>query len=332
MILLIRRLVALCLVCGVCSSASAWSNDFWRAVKNYVDSADFVGCDTSYVRLPREGFTVYANSYLMDTRLRVTHASAAPQHVPFTFDGLLSTQGSAQVSLGVLYRGWGLSYSRDISDFKDSEWAFMTYGQSYGAEFRLHNSHSFRTLEIEMPDGSLLEGPFPEMAISRCHNRTFTANTYYVFNHQRFSLPAARSHTVIQRRSSGSWLAAMNYRFVRTRQSENKLKQSHLQLGGGYAYNWAWGDGRYLLNAMAMPTFSVWSSCHVTDEGDASSYNLYQKWLSPGGVAHVGTVINLGHWLTGVSAIFTFDSLRTTEGFSLYTYDWLARGFIGYRF
>lgn len=327
------RLIALCLICAVTATMTAHPRDLWRTVKNYIDSADIVGCDTNYVRLPREGFTVYANAYLMDTKLRVSHASAAPQHVPFTFDGLLSTQGSAQLSLGISYRGWGLSYSRDISDFKDSELAFMTYGQTYGAEFRLHDSHSLRTVAIEMPDGSLVEGPSPdESSISRCHNLTFQANTYYVFNHRQFSLPAARSHTVIQRRSSGSLLAALNYRFVRTHQSADKLKQSHVQLGGGYAYNWVWRDGRCLLNATAMPTFSVWSKCHVTNETEATNYNLYQKWLSPGAVTHVGTVINIGHLVTGASAIFTFDSLRTTEGFTLYTYDWLTRAFVGYRF
>lgn len=36
-------------------------------------------------------------------------------------------------------------------------------------------------------------------------------NLYYIFNHRKFSYPAAYAQSTVQRRSAGSWLAGIGY-------------------------------------------------------------------------------------------------------------------------
>ena len=89
-------------------------------------------------------------------------------------------------------------------------------------------------------------------------------NMYYIFNHKRFSYPAAFSQSTIQRRSSGSALCGIGYtkhslsidwdklysivsdklgedvasRYMSEGPDTKKINYTDISLSGGYAYNW----------------------------------------------------------------------------------------------
>jgi hypothetical protein len=48
-------------------------------------------------------------------------------------------------------------------------------------------------------------------------------NLYYIFNHRRFSYPAAYSQSTVQRHSAGSWLAGIGYTNQKLSMDWNKL-------------------------------------------------------------------------------------------------------------
>ena len=356
----ILRLMLLVLLSA--STVKAQADGFWRALKNWVDSADIKGCDTTYLHLPKEGFVGYGNVYLTGTNAYLTYDQGTTDQGPVTVSGRLHTQVTTLFSAGISYRGWGVSYSKDLSKHGDTEWSFCSYGQGYGLETRIHKSTSLSgTLDVGL-DG-VEEGYKIRTKDSR--HRLVLGNFYYVFGRKRFSLPAAMSHTIIQKRSSGSWLAILNYRhssttidgnqlrfFIAQKELDagtmgrvlfNRLSQTQVSLGGGYAHNFIFREGRFLLHFSAMPMLSVWHrnrsyyNTHVwnSDSGlmqdEKQSVAISQK-LAINGTIHSSFVYNFSRYVTGVMAFANIDSFPEKEKFSLYTFDWSSRFFFGVRF
>lgn len=354
------RLLLLVLLSAATPEAQA--DGFWRALKNWVDSADIKGCDTTYLHLPKEGFIGYGNVYLTGTNAFLTYDQGMTELGTATVSGRLHTRVTTLFSAGISYRGWGLSYSKDLSKHGDTEWSFCSYGQGYGLETRIHKSTTLSgTLDVEL--GGIEEGY--KIWTKNSRHRLVLGNFYYVFGRKRFSLPAAMSHTIIQKKSSGSWLAILNYRHSSTTidgdqlqffmaQEEidagtkgrvlfNRLSQTQVSLGGGYAYNFIFHEGRFLLHFSAMPMLSVWHRNRsyydksVWDgdvrlpQNERKAVAIGQK-LAFNGTLHSSFVYNFSRYVTGVMAFANIDSFPEKEKFSLYTFDWSSRFFFGVRF
>ena len=335
---------------------------FWHALKNWVDSADIKGCDTTYLHLPKEGFIGYGNVYLAGTKAYLDYDQAFTQLGTVNVKSHLSTRVATLLSAGISYRGWGLSYSKDFSSHGDSEWSFCSYGQGYGLELRLHNSYSLSGV-MNVDEGSVEKEL--DMEANDFHQRMILANIYYVFGRKRFSLPAAMSHTIIQKRSSGSWLAILNYWHSASMINDEmlsfpivkdllvegmtgiakfrKLSQSQISVGGGYAYNFIFGDAHCLLHFSAMPMISVWHRNRRYDDvllwdsnGRLQYDELYASAISQrltfNGTVHSSFVYNFSRYVTGVMAMANIDTFPGENKFSLYTFDWSSRFFFGIRF
>jgi len=353
------RLVLLAFTCSMAGQLQA--GDFWRSLKNWVDSADIKGCDTTYLHLPKEGFVGYGNVYLTGSKEYLNYSQNFAQNGTVDVSGTLSTRVASLLSVGVSYRGWGLSYSKDFSKNGDTEWSFCSYGQGYGLETRIHNSYSFSGV-LDLEGAGIMDEYDIEM--KNCHRRLLLGNFYYVFGRKRFSLPAAMSHTIIQKRSSGSWLAIMNYRHSSTTLegeqqqyyvgdevldlgyegiANYRLSQTQVSLGGGYAYNFIFNDAHFLLHFSAMPMLSVWHRNRRyfderTWDSTAQSYQderhvvaISQK-LAVNGTVHSSFVYNFSRYVTGVMVFANIDSFPEKEKFSIYSFDWSSRFFFGVRF
>ena len=149
-------------------------------------------------------------------------------------------------------------------------------------------------------------------------------NAYYIFNHKRFSYPAAFSQSTQQKVSCGSWMAGMGY----TRNSLDvdherlqSLIDEHLgkntvaldsglmirnvsyndfNLSGGYAYNWVmakdWLFAASLQGALAYKK-SVGDVEGNSNEGfDFQNVNL-------DGIGRFGIVYNNMRWYAGANII-----------------------------
>lgn len=296
-------------------------------ILNWIDSADVAGADTSYVRWPQQGFIASLNSNFVKSRLFIDFNKPA-EGKELEYDGNISSRLTTLFSVGLSYRGWGLSYSRDFSEHKDEEFSFSTYGQTYGAEFHVRNSSSFTgTLtNVENPDHSI------EVHPDEIRQHLITGNVYYVFNHTQFSLPAALSQTVIQRRSAGSWLALLSfYRSVLNFQDSNfsKLSTTQLSVGGGYAYNLVFNRERCLLHTSLMPSMMVYyhNRIFTPTEKMAISQNV-----SVDGVVHISFVYTPTRYLFGCSSFYNVAWSNLTQDLSMVDLNWSARVFIGVRF
>ena len=144
---------------------------------------------------------------------------------------------------------------------------YTFYGKRYGVEFRVHNSKNYSgTLDDDSDIFNI------DVVPGRFRQQLYLANFYWIFNNKKFSLPAALSQTVIQRRSAGTWLATFNYyrssiRPKFTNQSNSsyvvmtfdaeKFSSTQLSLGGGYAYNYTPNQGKLLIHASVIPSVTL---------------------------------------------------------------------------
>jgi hypothetical protein len=93
--------------------------------------------------------------------------------------------------------------------------------------------------------------------------RTVYADAYYVFNNKKFSMPAARTGRLIQKRSAGSLFVMANFNQSRLHMyrmlnyTEEIFRHDQFSIGAGYGYNWAINNGKLLFSISVIPMFSL---------------------------------------------------------------------------
>lgn len=148
-------------------------------------------------------------------------------------------------------------------------------------------------------------------------------NVYYIFNHGKFSYPAAFAQSTVQKISCGSWMAGVGY----TRNSVeldherlqsviderlgrgivkldsglmfNSAKYHDLNLSAGYAYNWVFAKN-WLLGASLQAALAYkYSSGNMIDGLKDFSF----RDVNIDGIGRFGLVYNCMRWYAGTSVI-----------------------------
>ena len=299
-----------------------------------------------------------------------------PQHYEFTVMGqitrtyesfILSSNGQ-QIKLspdGLTkigpYFGWRwffLGYTFDIKNigFSQSglrkEFDLSIYSSQVGVDIfyrRTGNDYKIRDVRLGYGmNGDLFEGvPFDGVNVG-----ITGASAYYIFNHGRFSYPAAFSQSTCQKISCGSWMAGigftrntldMDYDKLQTtlksrmdRSQELKLdsglmfkdiKHSDFMISGGYAYNWVFAKN-WLFCASAQLALCYKSSYgEIADEKKGFSFDK----VNMDGIGRFGMVYNNTRWYAGWSAILRTNNYRTSR-FTANNIFGSFNAYIGYNF
>ncbi len=231
------------------------------------------------------------------------------------------------------YFGWRwafIGYTFDIghlnSDMK-KEWQLSIYSSKVGVDlFYRKTGNDYILRRADFGD---------DIDTRRLHNVAFSGlnvnlkgfNAYWIFNHRRFSYPAAFSQSTVQRRSAGSMLAGIGYtRHVLKLNYDkladlvdskianpvvkldsglafNRVKYTDISASVGYAYNYV--PCRNLLLAASI---SAALGYHYS-RGDIKRQSFTLRDFSfrnfnLDGLARFGIVYNNSRWFAGASAIF----------------------------
>lgn len=226
--------------------------------------------DTNYVVRPEGRLT-------LKVRLNQTGNDF---HVKGDKDGVsskadLSTNFKTTVSIGASYRGISASLSINPAkmkgSYKDYEFNFAYYSSRLSLDASYHRS---TTLAGDIERGNVTE----HLASGDVKMKMANLAGYYVFNHRRFSYPAAFSQSYVQRRSAGSWLAGISYQggsIETTNEFKERMPNAPdvyihiglLGIGGGYGYNWVLGK-RWLLHFSMLPTFVIYNHNYMIVNGE----------------------------------------------------------------
>lgn len=176
-------------------------------------------------------------------------------------------------SLSVAYRGFAVGVSLNPAHMhgrdNDFELNLSSYGNRIGGEIVYHSAKTFSgSVNTERLEGVVNSGLVDQTILS--------VNGYYVFNHRRFSYPAAFARSYLQLRSAGSWMLGLSFwkSSIEVGQSEalgnepHRMRLLQAGAGGGYGYNFV-PHRRWLLHLSALSAFVVYGHNRIETDGES---------------------------------------------------------------
>lgn len=231
------------------------------------------------------------------------------------------------------YFGWRwffLGYTFDLKnisfggDKQKRELDFSIYSSKIGIDLfyrRTGSDYKIRSVNLgEDIDESRLNGvPFDGISVG-----ITGASLYYIFNHRRFSYPAAFSQSTCQKLSCGSWMAGVGYTRNDMKLDNDKLQEvvdSHCEpspvkidsglmfnsvryynvnVSCGYAYNWVFAKN-WLFCASGAVAAAYKHSDGDTKDGVGRGFDFDN--INIDGIGRFGVVYNNTRFYAGSSLI-----------------------------
>lgn len=164
-------------------------------------------------------------------------------------------------------------------------------------------------------------------------------NLYYIFNHNKFSYPAAYSQSTVQRRSAGSALAGMSYSrhklnvdwdkfhelmdkvagpgtsvaVADTSMHSTDIDYTDFSLSGGYAYNWVFARN-WLFDVSLQLALGYKQLSGTANKSPKDFFRNFDfKNIMIDGVGRTGIVWNNMRWYAGASAVFHTYTYRRSK-------------------
>ncbi len=224
--------------------------------KAFTDVTDFfMGCDTNYITPQLYEFTAKAEASYWHDFYRITSSSSGKSmHIQ---------SGNPLVLGGSLYWSiFGIGYSISVDDIgkhhgdrdgTSRRSSFTINTARLVAEIYRFTSGKEATItsisDVEL--GNKENNTFAGLS-SKCHG----INAEYIFNHKRYSWPAAFGENAVQRKNAGSWKLGFSYSHQQIKMDRQILPE-HLKpvidttllfsnveykdyaISFGYGYNWA---------------------------------------------------------------------------------------------
>ena len=282
--------------------------------------------DTNYIVRPQTKWT-------LSGRLNVSGAkiTAKGDEEGRQFDSEMTADYKSTISVGVSYLGLSLNLSinpaKMFGKYRDYELGFRSYGKRFGFDFTYHDAHNFKGWQE-------LDGVRQDFTTSEemFHLRTLNVNGYYVFNHRRFSYPAAFSYSYIQRRSAGSFLLAASGQGQHGEVNGEipiKFKMTNIGIGAGYGYNYVPARG-WLLHLSALPTFIVYTNTSLSmgDTDIPLHYHFPEVIITARGsiVKQIG-----GNMFAALSMVYNFTNIGDSKTLTVQNEKWQTRLIFGIR-
>ena len=320
-----RRLLPLITIMVLCCQSLTAQNlihrvDSFLSARYYREGV----FDTTYITRPKTRWTLI-------TRLNFSGMDIESKGYDQgrRFKSVMQANRKTTISLGASYLGVALSLSLNPAQlagkYHDFEINFKSYGRRFGFDVSYTDAKNFEGWydadglpRYTLPDGTLAV-------------KTLNANAFYIFNHRRFSYPAAFSHNYIQRRSAGSFLLAASFQWQHAFHDwdlDTKLRMTNIGLGAGYGYNFVPHRG-WLLHISALPTFILYSHTSMTFGEDRIPLHYHFPEVI---ITSRGAVVR--QWTktyAGISMRFNFTNIGSEKSLAVHNQKWLARAFYGIR-
>lgn len=289
---------------------------------------EFNNPDTAYIEPQRYNFT----ALIQNTNTYEVYRLTSKQGQSITF----APEMSYRIGPYIGWRWVFLGYTIDVNHLNASsrhsskrEYDLSLYSSLLGLDFfwrETGNDYKIRRMYLGEDIGT---SPLKNMSFDGFKASIKGFNLYYIFNHKKFSYPAAYSQSTVQRRSAGSALMGIGY----TRHSLNidwdkldkllddklsnqtdeveidngllfgKVTYTDISVSGGYSYNWVFARN-WLFNASlsAAIGYKVSKGDMEKDKnGTHRGFNIHN--FNMDGIGRFGLVWNNTHWYAGASAI-----------------------------
>lgn len=292
----------------------------YRFVKN------FSNIDTAYIQPQDFNYTVM----LQNTNTYELYRITSSKGNDFTFSPLPSMKLGPYIGWRWVFFGYTFDLKHINNGDKKKEFDLSLYSSQIGIDlFYRKTGTDYKISRMSFDDSHNVDTRVMRGVDYDGINVSIKGmNLYYIFNHKRFSYPAAFSQSTIQRRSCGSAMCGIGYtqhslsidweklyNIVESRLGSNvaashmdkdlkmnKVKYTDISFSGGYGYNWVFAH-----NWLAAASLSL-ALGYKSSWSDSNHEKFYFKDFSfhnfnIDGVGRFGIVWNNMRWYYGANAI-----------------------------
>lgn len=299
-------------------------NDFFHSIGKMFTKVfrGFNNIDTDYIEPQHYNYTVMLQNTYTYESYRIKSKSGQA----FTFAPKPGIKIGPYVGWRWLFLGYTLDVKHLGSNEKKTEFDLSLYSSMLGIDlyyrktgddYRITNVH----LGENVADAKLIDTPFSGLSVGI---KGF--DLYYIFNHKKFSYPAAFSQSTRQKKSCGSLLAGIGYtshslsldydalkNLVETTVNTdgialnedfkfNNVKYQSYSASVGYAYNWV-----FLRNCLFSASLSA-AVAYKNTKADVVKHgkpfeDFNFKNFNFDGVGRFGVVWNNDTWYAGANTI-----------------------------
>ncbi len=295
--------------------------------------------DTTYISRPEHKWTLKLRPKVSLFAVRTETLGNEGEEGAMKID--LLSDPKAKLSFSAGYSGVTLSFSIKPEKFQkvkelDYEMRFDVYTRKFG-------------FETELSRITTLEGPFhldftgedttvsfdldlPEGFVTQTN---FFLSGYYVFNHRRFSYPAAFTQSFIQKRSAGSFIAGANLGISEltvgdsTKNAELfNVANFYISLGIGYGYNVVLPHN-WLIHVSAIPYLIVRNKAKCKFAGNVEDWQTkFPQFLF---IARAAAIRSWDRWFAGLTTHFFYSYVGSTDLIQIRNRQWHFMGILGIR-
>lgn len=243
---------------GGASTKPRKKGNFLKTIFKVADAVTdfFMGCDTNYVTPQKYELTAQAELSYWHDYYRITSSKSGNNN------SMSLESGNPLVLGGYVYWSiFGYGHSINLGDIGKPQGE--TNGTGYRNSFTLNTARIFaeiytfrsgKSARFVNISGVDLDGR--NKKFKGLNSKCFGFDAQYIFNHRRYSWPAAFGENAVQRRSCGSWKLGFSYNHVSVTFNSaelsdyiaqqidttllfNKVGYTDYSISFGYGYNWA---------------------------------------------------------------------------------------------
>ena len=328
------RMVLLACVLNLVPTTAFCQKKMLLKVDSILASFQKVTTDTNYIVRPKSRLTIRLLSNFSGARFKMIERERGLENQVLN----LKSDMKWTLTSSINYRGLNVALSVNpghIFDwYHDMEFNINMYGNKMGADLIFQRT--------ENVSGNIDYGDYKqEIPEEMLKTSSVDANYYYVFNHRKFSYPAAFTQTYIQKRNAGSFIAGASFESVvmdigekwRFLEDEDYrvMDVKLLGVGVGYGYNFV-PTSSWLVHLSTLPTFIIWKDMNLEHDGYSSRgshpFSLPNMLVT----ARLSIVHYFDNKFTGFTAVINHSHLGQSGTDMVDHTKWRVRLLYGIRF
>lgn len=301
---------------------------------NWRERSMMKGCDTAYIRLPENAWTIKLNGISSFSNLSLRFNNVPDYDYA---DIKIGSGVGFKSSLSLAYRGLELGYSIDQTNRYNRDIKLNLYNKRFGGEFQYQSYIKTNSIaETHNPDSTY--------NFRSDYTNRMTVNFYYVFNYKTFSYPAAITQAYVQKKSAGSFLLGASFLRNRIKPFEDDSEISDIYnpvftisqaaIGGGYGYNFVCCQSKLLFHLSAMPMMLFTINENTTGKlpevynGAKSKNPITVTVISRGAICYTYQ----DRLILGLNAVYNLARSSSKSDISLTSNGWIVQCTLGWRF
>lgn len=343
-----RFLIIVALLLG-CVSMQAQENSFWHKINRFLTKRAVV--DTTRIYQPKASFSLglfttgqKANFDVnVDFDVHLSDGNLLDGVSTYDLNENLCQKIGLEVGYGNVALGYGIEIGTKSAKQKRA-FAFNILGKSWGVRlnyYRITNPFISGLTVGNEGDNNYVHDEFISSEMASL--QSLAIDGYYVFNNKRFAYPAAYKMSLVQRRTSGSWMLTARYMQGYLYNSPDAALDSYnlldcfgtvqASIGGGYSVNFVlWHKDpvgprdeklrNITINLTAMPiltavNFLKTTSYRYDDEGNCVGEKNSSVWCYPvpNFIGSAAASITLGRFYFTTQFIYNRFYFRSRDAF-----------------